>query len=221
MLGALSRLRGVGIVAVRYQAKGCNVELELLSNCIGLSSSYKFSAYSANKHKVAHNASELFAELPLGARLSGKLKGNRAVRTDYMLAGQYKLPTGDSFKASDLRGPRKDCDRATHVVSAMHIGAFAMAAGESRAMEASASLLGAGTSGSTSADVERLGDEGSAEACKVSQAEAKENARCAVPLRIGLLALEGVAPPSETPVPAPSPAAQPVTPPRVSPPAVS
>ncbi len=204
----LAGLRQEGVVAVRYQAKGCNVELEVLPCVAGSPKSYSFQAYSANDHKVAHNASELFAELPLGAaRLSGKLRGNRAVRTDYMLAGQYKLPTGDSFKASDLRGPREVCGRATHVVSAMHVGAFAMAAGESRAMEASASLLGAGTSGSTSADVERLGDEGDAEACKASQKERKENGGCAVPLRIGLLALEGVAPPSETPAPAPSPPA--------------
>jgi hypothetical protein len=31
----LNSLRRQGIIAVRYDAKGCNVELEVLSNCIG------------------------------------------------------------------------------------------------------------------------------------------------------------------------------------------
>src|SRR5690606_11676198 len=43
----LNRLRRRGIVAVRYQAKGCNVDLELLSNCIGTTATYEFSPYSA------------------------------------------------------------------------------------------------------------------------------------------------------------------------------
>jgi len=185
----LNRLRRQGVVAVRYESKGCNVELELLSNCIGTTGKYDYSPYSANEHKVAHNANELFAQLPVGAaRFSGSVKGNRSLRTDYMMAGQYALPAGTEFKASDLRGP--DCSRATHVVSALYVGAFAMGAGESRAIEGSATLLGAGTGGKSSADVEVLGDEGDAEACRISQRESKESERCAVPLRIGLLAID-------------------------------
>lgn len=232
----LNALRKDGVVAVRYQAKGCNVELEVLPCVAGGPASYRFEPYSANEHKVAHNANELFAQLPVGAaRFAGSVKGNRALRTDYMLAGQYGLPTGTSFKASELRGPRGVCERATHVVSAVYVGAFAMAAGESRAIEASASLLLAQAGGSSHADVESLGEEGSAEACKVSQTEAKENARCAVPLRIGLLALEAPTAPSRAPEPAapslappappppaPSPARpEPAPPPAVIPPAVA
>src|SRR5258706_4256650 len=54
----LNRLRHRGVVAVRYEAKGCNVELELLSNCIGPTGKYEFAPYSANEKQVAHNASE-------------------------------------------------------------------------------------------------------------------------------------------------------------------
>ena len=65
-------------MAVRYDAKGCNVELELLSNCIGTTSKYAFSPYSANERKVAQNANELFAQLPVGAaRLASSVKGTR------------------------------------------------------------------------------------------------------------------------------------------------
>ncbi len=185
----LNRLRRQGVVAVRYQAKGCNVELELLSNCIGTSGKYEFSPYSANEHKVAHNVSELFAQLPVGAaRLSGTVKGTRALRTDYMMAGQYALPAGSTFKAADLRGP--DCARATHVISAVYVGAFAMGAGESRALEGGVTLLGAGGGTRSAADVDVLSNEGDAEACTTSQKESKENVRCAVPLRIGLIALD-------------------------------
>ena len=219
----LNRLRRAGVVAVRYEAKGCNVELELLSNCIAQGPAYSFSPYSANEHKLARNANELFAQLPVGAaRLSGSLKGNRVLRTDYMLAGQYALPPGTMLRASDLRG---DCARATHAVSAVYVGAFAMGAGESRVMEGGLSLLGAGGGLKSSAAVESLGDEGSAEACKVSQDQAQENERCAVPLRIGLIPLEPRAEPSPAPPPGvradtpPSPAPPPAgTPPYVAPP---
>ncbi len=164
---------------------------------------------------MAHNKNELFAELPLGAaRLSGKMKGNRALRTDYMLAGQYALPPDSAFRRADLHGT--DCARATHVVNAVHVGAFAMAAGEQRTMDGSASLFGLGAGGVSQADAEILGDEGSAEACKASQADANENARCAVPLRIGLVALEGAAAPVQAPS-VPAVVAQPSAPLRAAP----
>jgi len=188
----LNRLRGAGVVAVRYEAVGCNVKLELLSHCIGSTSKYQFSPYSANQRKVAHNASELFAQLPVGAAsLGANLKGGRALRTDYILAGQYALPPDATFRAADLKGV--DCVRATHVVSAIYVGAFVMGAGESRQMDAKLTLFGAGAGASSAADVDVLSTEGDAEACAVSQREGTESYRCAVPLRIGLEALDAPA----------------------------
>src|SRR5689334_12742387 len=54
----LNRLRNEGVVAVRYEAKGCTVELELLSNCIGPggATAYRYRPYVANDKKIAHNA---------------------------------------------------------------------------------------------------------------------------------------------------------------------
>jgi outer membrane protein OmpA-like peptidoglycan-associated protein len=184
----LNRLRGAGVVAVRYEAVGCNVQLELLSHCIGTTSKYQFSPYSANQRKVAHNESELFAQLPIGAAsLGAGVRGGRALRTDYILAGQYALPPDATFRAADLKGV--DCARATHVVSAIYVGAFVMGAGESRQMDAKSSLFGLATGASSSADVDVLSTEGDAEACSVAQRDGTENYRCAVPLRIGLEAL--------------------------------
>jgi hypothetical protein len=186
----LNRLRRRGLVAVRYEAKGCNVQLELLSSCIGPASKYEFSPYSANERKLARNANDLYAQLPVGAAsVSGALKGNRVLRTDYMLAGQYAVPPDAVFRRADLSGP--DCARATHVITALYVGAFAMGAGESRSVEASATLLGAGGGAKTSTDLEVLRSEGDADACASSQRESKESDRCSVPLRIGLAALDG------------------------------
>jgi len=188
----LNRLRGAGVVAVRYEAVGCNVKLELLSHCIGTTSKYQFSPYSANQRKVAHNASELFAQLPIGAAsLGAGVKGGRALRTEYILAGQYALPPDAAFRAADLKGV--DCARATHVVSAIYVGAFIMGAGESRQMDAKSSLFGLATGASSSADVDVLSSEGDAQACAIAQREGTENYRCAVPLRIGLEALDAPA----------------------------
>ena len=188
----LNRLRGAGVVAVRYEAVGCNVKLELLSHCIGTTSKYQFSPYSANQRKVAHNESELFAQLPIGAAsLSADVKGGRALRTDYILAGQYALPPDATFRTTDLKGV--DCARATHVVSAIYVGAFVMGAGESRQMDAKSTLFGSALGGSSSADVDVLSTEGDAEACSVAQREGTESNRCAVPLRIGLEALDAAA----------------------------
>jgi len=188
----LNRLRGAGVVAVRYEAVGCNVTLELLSHCIGTTGKYQFSPYSANQRKVAHNAGELFAQLPVGAAsLGAGMKGGRALRTDYILAGQYALPPDAIFRKSDLKGA--DCARATHVVSAIYVGAFILGAGESRKMDATSTLFGVGAGVSSSADVDVLSTEGDAESCAVAQREGTENYRCAVPLRIGLEALDAPA----------------------------
>ena len=184
----LNRLRSAGVVAVRYEAVGCNVKLELLSHCIGTTSKYQFSPYSANQRKVAHNEGELYAQLPIGAAsLGAGVKGGRALRTDYILAGQYALPPDATFRASDLKGV--DCPRATHVVSAIYVGAFVLGAGESRQMDARSTLFGVGAGASSSAQIDVLSTEGDAEACASAQREGTENNRCAVPLRIGLEAL--------------------------------
>ena len=183
----LKRLRAKGVVVVRYEAEGCNVKLELLPNCMA-PGGYEYTPYSANEHKVAHNASELFAQFPIGAAsLTGKVKGDRALRTDYMLVGQYALPPSASIARSDLTGA--DCARATHVVSATYVGGFALVSGEERSLEAAASVFGVGAGAQRGARAERVADEGSAEACKAAQASQKADGACDVPLRIGLLAL--------------------------------
>lgn len=222
--GNLSRLRKEGVVAVRYEAKGCNVELELLPNCIGPGAQYKYSQYPEEQTKVARNSEELYAELPLGAaRLSGKLKGNRALRTDYRLVGLSAIPAGKSFSASDLKGP--DCARATHVVSTVYLGGFTLVAGDLNEVEGGGSVfaVGGAKAGSTSKS-ERLDSAGDPESCEAAAKEGVENPRCSVPLRIGLISIEGRAPavatPTSAPPPLPAPTARATASPSRPPPAI-
>lgn len=186
----LNDLRNQGVVAVRYSVVGCNVELEVLDSCIGKGRSYTFTTYAANESKVMHDAQELFAALPVGAaRLGGKLKGGHVLRTDYMLVGSYRLPADlAAFPDSDLSG---DCARATHVVRAVHVGGFSLAAGASREMDGGASLFGIGAGVQSTSSVERLSNEGVAEACVESQRSGQASATCSVPLRIALMPIGG------------------------------
>lgn len=184
----LKSLQEQGVVGVRYKAEGCNVELEVL-NCVGGDTKLNFSAYAATETKTAKSQRDLFAELPIGAaRLGGKVGGGRALRTDYMLAGVLSTPVMKAFPADKLVG---DCDRATHVVSKVYLGGFAMASGQSEVLSASASLFGIGAGGSQDRTAERLATEGSAEACEKAQKEGTREAGCSVPLRVGLTPIEG------------------------------
>jgi formylglycine-generating enzyme required for sulfatase activity len=190
--GNLSRLRKEGVVAVRYAQEGCNVRLELLSNCIGAASQYRYTPYGESQSKVARSAQELFAELPVGAaRFAGKLRGQKALRADYTLVGLAALPAGSSYKRADLKGPPGECARATHVVSAVYLGGFAMVAGDARAVDAEATVFGVGGGAKASAEVERLDNAGDPVACEEARKSGQESGQCATPLRIGLLALDG------------------------------
>jgi hypothetical protein len=185
----LNRLRTMGAVAVRYEGEGCDAELHVLPSCIAPSQKYTYSAYAATSRKMARDTSELLRTLPLGAQsLAGWVSGDRAVRADFVLAGQYALAPDAVPRPQDLLGP--DCARATHVVAAVYVGAFAMVAGDTALLERRATVLDLG---STAPELQTLAAEGSAEACRAS-GDGKPSDRCGVPLKIALIPLEGSAP---------------------------
>lgn len=184
----LKRLIGEGVAVVRYVKTTNGVELELLSDCIG-SAKYRFDPYSANESKVAKSSSELSAALPLGsAALSGKVGQGRSLRTDFMLAGSHDIKARDTIRRSALHG--QGCERATHVISTVFVGGFAMAIGQSSEISGGVSLFGVGASGSTSSSTETLANEGDAAKCAEAQKKGVKEKLCSVPLRIALLALE-------------------------------
>ncbi|HUS67165.1 MAG TPA: hypothetical protein VMZ28_21655 [Kofleriaceae bacterium] len=184
----LKTLREQGVVGVRYVANGCDVQLEVL-NCVARDVEYKFSPYAATETKVAKSQRDLFAELPVGAsKLGGKVGGGRALRTDYMLAGMFSIPVMKEYPADKLEG---DCARATHVVSKLYIGGFAMAAGEDDKLSAGASVFGAKSGLDQSSSAERVASEGNPKACAKAQEEGTQEVLCGVPLRLGLIPIEG------------------------------
>lgn len=188
----LARLRNEGVVAVRYRSEGCNVELELLSNCIA-EGKYTYRPYAATDTKVAHNVQELFAALPIGAaRLAGKVGRDKAIRTDYMLVGMASIPPGKAYHIRDLKGT--GCGRATHIVTAIYSGGFAVVAGETRTVQGEASVFLAEAGGSHSGHTERIAREGTPAACQEALEKGTESPLCAAPLRIGLAPLDGVTP---------------------------
>jgi formylglycine-generating enzyme len=184
---SLNTLRTAGVVAVRYRAQGCNVELEILQNCIG-KGEYRYQPYASSDTKVAKSAQDLYAQLPVGAaRLVGRLQGNRALRTDYVLVGMAALPPGGTYAASNLKGP--DCQRATHVVSRVYLGGFAMEAGVASELESGASVFGVGAGAKRSGSEQRVFFEGNPVQCAKAQESGELQPLCSVPLRIGLLAV--------------------------------
>ena len=202
--GSRATLRSIkdqGVVVVHYEAHGCNVQLHVLPNCVA-KGAYAFSPYSATETKLARNANELFAELPVGAaKLSTKLKGTRAIRTDYMMAGVEALKIGSTFKPDELIG---ECSDATHVVSKIYVGGFALAAGEAQLLAGGASVfvmpaISVGGGAQTESSVEHLQREGIAKACEDAQEKGTQSPQCAVPLRIVLMAISPAAVASTTP----------------------
>ncbi len=181
----VAMMRRQGVLAVRFATDGCKVSLELIPNCIG-EGTYAFAPYPATEKRIAHDQTELGTTLPLlSVNLGGKLTQGRALRTDFDLAGMAALPVGKPFSRRDLHG--QGCDRATHVVSRVYLGGFAIVVGESRSIEAAATVFGAGASGRDVHDSEQLATEGNAEACKIAQREGTESPACSVPLRLSLL----------------------------------
>lgn len=188
----LAAMHEEGVIAVRYQLDGCEPTLTVLPNCIGPHEpAYEYKPYSATDKKIARTTQELLAELPLGAAsLRGKLGRDRAVRTDFALVGLLTLPPASAWRREDLQGT--GCGDATHVVARIYLGGFALASGNTTEIEAAASFFAVGNAGaghtSERIEVRTEGEEG---ACVRARTTGESQRLCNVPLRIGLIPLEG------------------------------
>jgi hypothetical protein len=179
----LDKLRRQGVVAVRYEAHGCDVSLEPVPGCIGPKNRYVYAPYKSTETKILHDASELFAQLPLGAaNVSSLLDGRHAIRADVKLVGSVALPAGSTITEYDLVGP--ECKRATHVIRAIYVGGFAMAADDAARINTTNLFASANP-------IEGMTREGHPRICERAEAEGIELAGCAVPLRVALLPLDG------------------------------
>jgi hypothetical protein len=202
-----ARLEGLlaqGGVAVRYS--GC--EMTLLEGC-RLEGSYAFQRTTLSTDVLEiRNADELYAKLPLGAAsLEGELRrsGRLAIRTT--ISGQMV------FRGDPMRLPAGGtCAGATHMITAISIGAFKMLSGGVVGAGGGVELAGAGTGGKVSRAEEVLKEAGTPERCR----EAVEGAAqpdCSSPIQVFLVPL-----PEQPPTPAPAPQASAPPEPQLPPP---
>ena len=183
----LDKLRRQHVVAVRYEAKGCDVSLELLADCIGPKNKYVYSPMASASTRVARNVDELLAQLPLGASsISTSLRVNESIRADFRLVGAVALPPGSTVTEYDLVG--STCKGATHVISAVYIGGFGIA-----------HEPGAGETNAFTGGAVAIAREGYPAICERAATEGIPLDGCSAPLRVALTPLNGAVPPPTCP----------------------
>ena len=213
-----SRVRA-GTVVVAYS--GC--EMRLLTHCRA-PGAYTYVAGTPKTDSIAiRDADELYATMPAGAaRFEGRLQKSGQLNVAMTLVGRY-----ESQKASvsnlELSG---DCRDATHVVSALTVGAFEFFAGADASVRAGAEFVVAEVGGVSSQRRESLVKDGDPQACvSDAAAETAPPRGCSALIRLDVapvrmeqpapppvpIAPPGAAPPpaARAPAAAPPPATQP------------
>lgn len=204
----LDRARRQGVVAVRYEGTGCDVSLELVPRCVGPKDRYVYTAASSSLGKALQREDELFASFPLGAGANAsKLGGGNVIRADAQVVGVLAFAPGVTVGEYDLVGP--ECKRATHIVSALHVGGFGVSAGAKNVV--------AGANAFSKPVVDPFVREGYSAACERATADGKETSGCAVPIRVVLQPIgAGVIGAATAPAVAPAPPPASAPPPPVA-----
>jgi hypothetical protein len=172
-----------GTVAVAYS--GCS--MRLLPECRVRGEYHWQRTTPATDSLEINDSDELFAKLPLGAAsLEGELKRSGKLSVQTTVAGQLRLENANVGEIP-REGP---CAQATHIMSGLSLGAFALKAGGQKDAKASASItLGdAGMKTERSADL--LRSAGDAESCSQGTNESP-HVNCASPIQAFLTPLPG------------------------------
>jgi hypothetical protein len=182
----LEALAKTGVVAVHYT--GC--EMEVLASC-NAPGKYAYTAITPKRDHVAiRNEDDLYANIPLGAaKLEGKLERAGELDVDMSIVGRYASDRA-VVRADELQGP--DCSKATHVVSALTVGAFDFFAGSGATVSASAKTAvgGVGGSGNSQASKELLNSDGRRDSCNgATTADGKPPDGCGAILRLEVVPL--------------------------------
>jgi hypothetical protein len=207
-----------GLVAVHYS--GC--EMELRPYCRVKSERYKYAPLTRKRDEVSiKDEDELYAQLPAGAaRLEGKLKSAGELHVDMTLVGRWESESG-RVSRDELEG---DCDDATHVVSAVTVGAFTFTAGAQANVGGHGSGFGVSAGASSDAKREMLTQDGDASACTASTGrDATPPDGCGALIRIEVAPIgearravnvPAVVVPPPTPAPTPTPTHRSMPPPE-------
>ncbi|MGD0524940.1 MAG: hypothetical protein ABSE49_07345 [Polyangiaceae bacterium] len=194
--GKLEALSKRGLVAVSYS--GC--EMEVLSAC-KVPGSYAYTAITRkHDHVTVHDEDELYAKIPLGAAsLEGTLQRAGQLDVSMTIVGRME---SDRNEFADLRG--SDCARATHVISALTLGAFDFSAGADASVGGGAKLGNAGAGASSRASRELLNSDGEESRCSgASASDARPPDGCGAIVRLEVTPIRPassrakIAPPAE------------------------
>jgi hypothetical protein len=167
-----------GVVAVEYS--GC--ELKIVDRC-KLPGSYAWTRTTLSTDATQiRDEDELYAKLPLGAfSLAGELKTRGQLEVQTTVVGQLRLVG----KAADDITSGAECGRATHLVTALSIGAFKLAAGGEVSADAHAGVGSMGAGVGTSQSKTILREAGKSDACNATTDDAP-NVDCRSPIQIFL-----------------------------------
>lgn len=154
-----------GAVAVEYS--GC--DLRIVDTCkIPGSYAWKRTTLSTDMTDI-HDDDDLYAKLPLGAAtLSGQLKTSGSLHVQTTVSGQMQLvgTVGEATSGAE-------CARATHLVTALSVGAFKLVAGGEASGGAGLDAHGAagihGSANETKSVLRAAGDPASCEHSTSSQ----------------------------------------------------
>jgi len=172
-----------GTVAVAYS--GCS--MRLLPEC-HVKGEYHWQRTTPATDSVEINdADELFAKLPLGATsLEGELKRSGKLSVKTTVSGQLRL---ENAGIADV--PREGaCAQATHIVTGLSLGAFALTAGGARNTKVGASVTLGEASLKNEKSADLLRSAGDFDSCSQSTNDSP-HVNCASPIQAFLAPLPG------------------------------
>lgn len=174
-----------GLVAVRYQ--GC--EMEVLGQC-SAKGQYGYAGLTRKKSRVTmKDADDLYANIPVGAaRLEAKLQNSGELNVAMTIVGRLEADRS-SVRADELQG---SCEGATHLITAVTVGAFDFFAGADAEVGGGANVAGVGAGARSTAKREMLNQDGDDASCEKSADDDKRPPQgCAALLRVEVVPLVG------------------------------
>jgi len=172
-----------GVVAVRYV--GC--AMEVLDRC-SAGGAYRYVPFTPKEDRlVIRDKRDLYANLPMGADgLSAKLERHGEIDLGMTLVGKYETDA-IAGREEDLRG---DCGEATHVVTGMTVGAFALSAGGTTEVGGGVTVAGVGARAGAKDVRETLSRDGDPRMCAKATLEDTSPPRwCGAVVRVEVVPL--------------------------------
>jgi len=191
-----------GLVAVRYDGRN----MELLPACT-IAGRYGYTPITLKVDRITiRDANELYAQVPLGAaKVEGALTTSGQLNVDMTVIGR--------FEAAYMGDAQGDCSRATHIVTALTVGAFDFYSGTSSSSGAEASARGPGLGIVGRSSRDSLSRDGDVAACaKAAATDSAPPFGCGAIMRVDLVPVTSSSVTSTTAGAAPDGPAPPVLP---------